>query len=245
MSLYAQMQKNISNYYKMLKEQTSGKYVKETMLGTGIVVGVLVGYFSYNFYVKKREQQAFGALVEVVESFEKAQYELKNSEKKSDMQHDVDAWQDTEVLIDALYKQNSSSYLAPYFLIFKSQIALERGAPVDEVRAVLVQALNQIPKNSALYDLFNLKRIMMALDSSDPVVCKDALADLIAVAKDEKGYSFEEASLVLGSYYVHQGDVQQARQVWENVVKAADKKSLLPSPWVKQAEEKLESIKLA
>lgn len=245
MSLYAQMQKNISSYYKMLTEQSSAKGAKETIFGLVIAIALVAGYFLHSFYVKKREEQAFGALAEVIESFEKTQYETVHSEKKADTEKDANAWQDTEVLIDALYKQNSGSYLAPYFLIFKSQVALEQGKSVDEVRLMLESALSKIPKKTALFDLFNLKRIMMSFDSQDEAVRKNALSDLIALAANEQGYSFEEASYLLGSYYVYQGDIQQARQVWEKVVKAADKKALLQSPWVKQAEEKLESIKLA
>ena len=36
------------------------------------------------------------------------------------------AWSDTEILLDALYKEHSNSYLAPYFLVFKSQVILDR-----------------------------------------------------------------------------------------------------------------------
>lgn len=240
MSLYAQVQKNISNYYKKFTQQTSAQYAKETIIGVGIVASLIVGYVSHSFYVKRREQQAFEALAEIIDSFEKVQNEKKYAGSDANSEN---AWQDTEILIEALYKQNSHSYLSPYFLIYKSQVALERGASVDEVLKILEDALEKIPKKTALFELYNLKRILMSFDSADENVRKSALHDLIATTKDEKGYSFEEASYLLGLYYISQGDMQNARDAFENMLKLADKKALLSSPWVKQAEEKLESIK--
>ena len=242
MALYAQTQKNISNWFKNFKQQASGQYAKEALLG-GILLGVAAGYFGYGFYAKNREQQAFGALSEVVDSFEKAQYDNLHSEKGADKDLSENKWQDTEILLEALYKQNKRSYLAPYFLIFKSQIILERGGSIDEALKILEEALEKMPKKSSLFEFYNLKRILMSFDSQEELVRKEALHDLIATAKDEKGYAFEEASYLLGIYYISGGDMQNARDVLENALKFADKKALLPSGWVKQIEEKLESIK--
>lgn len=246
MSTYAQVQKNISGYYKMLMKQSSAKYVKETLLGLGILASLFLGYFLHSYYVQKREQKAFGALVEVIDSFEKSQYEMLSHDKNQDQEKVVSAWQDTEVLVDALYKENSGSYLAPYFLMFKSQILLERGGDVDKARAILEEALQQVPKSSEMYSLFNLKRIKMSLDSLDEKTREQALHDLVGLTKNEEGCAFEEASYLLGSYYISMGEKDKAVKVWENVVKFADdKKTLLESPWVKQSQEKLHSIKHA
>ncbi|MBI2353013.1 hypothetical protein HYV11_02095 [Candidatus Dependentiae bacterium] len=245
MNLYTKIQKNISNYYRMLLQQNSSKYVKETVLATVIILGATVGYFGHSYYVKKREERAFGALVEVVEFFEKAQMEAMQSEKKdTEQQHDVNAWQDTLAFIDALYEQNSNSYLAPYFMIFKAQVALQQGVPVDEVRTIFEKALLKMPKKSALYDLFNFKRVMMSFDSANEGTRNDALSELIVIAKDEKGYCFEEANYILGLYYLYQDDIDQARNAWKSILKETDSKILIPSSWVKLAQEKLETISL-
>ncbi|MBM18359.1 MAG: hypothetical protein CL947_04810 [Epsilonproteobacteria bacterium] len=243
MSTYAQIQKNIADYIKVLKEQASAKYVRETLLGLGILASLFVGYFLYGYYVKHREEKAFGALIEVIEKFEQTQYEMIASAKNKDAEKIAEAWQDTEFLIDALYKQNMGSYLAPYFLMFKSQVILERDHDVDVARKTLQEALQQIPKDTALHSLIDLKRIKMSFDSQDEKVKKSALQDLEALSKSENGYSFQEACYVLGSYYLSQGDMQQAVDVWERMLHNVDQKALLTSPWVKQVEEKLNSIK--
>lgn len=245
MSIYTQIQKNIVSYYTMLKEQSSTKYVKETLLGVAILSSLFLGYFLHSYYVKQREQKAFGALVEVVESFEKSQYEMFSSDKNKGPEKVDEIWSDTQVLTNALYEENKGSYLAPYFLMYKSQIALERGGNLEEALKILEQALQQISKSTEMYSLFNLKRIKMSLDSQDKKIKQAALKDLQELCKDNKGYSFEEGSFLLGSYYLYQGDIQKARETWENMLKFVDKKLLIQSPWVKQVEEKLDSIRLS
>lgn len=242
MSFYAKVQKNIANVCSIVKDKTSAQYAKETLLGVGVLAMGLIGYNAHSFYLKNREERAFGALIEVSESFDRTQYEIEH-EVNSDKINNETMWQDTEVLTDALYKQNSGSFLAPYFLIFKSQIALERGASIDEVIAIIEEALKLIPRGTPLFELHNLKRILMSFDSLDESVRKKALSDLIVAAKDERGYSFEEASYMLGLYYMSQNDMSQASEAFERVLKNSEEKALFVSPWVKSAEEKLASIK--
>lgn len=240
MSLYAQVQKNISIYYKKFSKQASAQYAKETIVGFGVFAGLVICYASYSFYAKKREQKAFAALIEVIDSFDKAQQEKHYG---NDDQANENSWQDTKILLDALYNQNSHSNKAPYFLMFKSEAALESGASIDEALKIIEEGLEKISKKTVIFELFNLKRILMSFESADENVRKGALHDLIATAQNEKGYFFEQASYELGLYYISQGDMQGAHNVLENLLKNADKQALLPSPWVKLAEEKLESIK--
>ena len=241
MSLYTEVQKNITVCYTKFKQQSSQKYAQEVIIGFGIFAGLVVGYVGYGMHTKKREQQAFGALVEVIDSFEKAEREKQYDKQKEEQSQNV--WQDTELLIDALYKQNENSYLAPYFLIFKSQVMLEQGASVDEALKILETGLEKISNKSPFYDMYNLKRVLMSFDSADEQVRKNALQDLIVITQDEKGYSFEEASYMLGLYYMSQGNIEGARDLFERLLKFSDKKALLQSAWIKLAEEKLESIK--
>lgn len=244
MSFYVQVQKSITSACNIVKDKTSAQYVKETLVGAGVVVMLFIGYGAHSFYIKKREERAFSALIEVSDSFDRTQYEvehdsdLKNNNKEA-------AWSDTEALVDALYKQNSGSFLAPYFLIFKSQIALERGASVDEVIATIEEALKLIPRKTSLFELYDLKRILLSFDSHDEAMRKEALNALIAAAKDEKSYSFEEASYMLGLYYLSKNDMLQASQAFERLLDKSDAKGLFVSPWIKQAEEKLASIRHA
>lgn len=238
--MYAQVQKNITNYYQILKEQYSVKYVKEFVLGVGIIVCLLGGYFLHGLYVKRREAKAFGALTDVIESFEKAQYAALSNEK--DTSKMAGTWEDTEVLLDALYKEHMGSYLAPYFLLYKAEIVREKGGTLDESRKILQDALIQIPKHTPLFELFELKKIKMSFDSSDKDVKDSALKDLVDFVQDDKKVVFEDALYTLGLYYFYQGDMAKAQESFKRLVKYEDKDALIKSPWIKRAQDKLDSL---
>ncbi len=242
MKIYTHLQKSVSHAYTAASAYLTGSYSREVAAGLILVVGAAIGYFGYGFYVDKREQAAFKALAEVSDSFMKTQYSLLHVQKDEEVQTPEKAWQETELLLDTLYAQNKRSYLAPYFLLYKSQIALEKGESVDQALTIMQEALRHIAKSSPFFALYNLKRILMSFNSADETVRKNALHDLIATVQDEKGYAFDEASYLLGIYYISQVNMAQAKEVFERMLKHADKKSLVPSPWVKQVEEKLASI---
>lgn len=241
MSIYTQVQKNMNRSYEILKKQYSAKYVKEAVLGIGILLALFGGYFLHDFYVNHREQKAFGALIEVVDSFEKAQYASMGA--GVDKNKIEEEWSDTEKLLDSLYQDNMGSYLAPYFMMFKAQIELEKGGSPDEARKVVKEALGNVPQGSELFSLFDLKRIKLEFDSKDEKVREQAVKDLEEMAKDKTSYVYEEAAYLLGAYYMYKGQTDDAQNVWKELVEGADKKALVQSPWVQQAEEKLGSIK--
>lgn len=241
MSIYTQVQKNMNHYYELLKKQYSAKYVKEALLGIGIILSLFGGYFLHDYYVKHREEKAFGALIEVVESFEKAQYAAMGA--GVDKKKIEEEWSDVETLLDSLYHDNMGSYLAPYFMMFKAQIELEKGGSPDIARETITKELGNIPQGSELFSLFDLKRIKLGFDSKDNKVREESLKSLEMIAKDKTSYVYEEAAYLLGAYYMHKGQSDKAHEIWKELVKDADKTALLESPWVKQAEEKLGSVK--
>ncbi len=239
MSAYAKMQKSIANYYHMIKEQYSVKYMREAFIGILLVVCLGGGYFLHKFYVVNRERQAFVALSEVVHSFLQSQQQAQSLENVDDKEKNYQAWQDTEILLDALYKENINSYLAPYFLVFKAQIVLERDHDLNHALTIMDDALANVSKNSELGSFYHMKRIKMAFDSSDSAVRAKALADLIAFSKDEKSYVYQEALYELGLYYLSIGENEKAMDQFSTLVKTSDTTDLLKSPWVFFAQEKL------
>ena len=239
MSAYAKMQKSIANYYHMLKEQYSVKYMREAFIALLLVVCFGGGYFLHKFYVVNRERQAFVALSEVVHSFLQSQQQAQSLENVDDKEKNQQAWQDTEILLDALYKENINSYLAPYFLVFKAQIILERDHDLNQAIAIMDDALTNISKSSELGSFYHMKRIKMGLDSSNSAVKAKALADLISFSQDEKSYVYQEALYELGLYYLSIGENQKAMQQFDTLVKTSDVAALLKSPWVLLAQEKL------
>ncbi|MCX5923909.1 MAG: hypothetical protein NTZ68_00585 [Candidatus Dependentiae bacterium] len=239
MSMYVKFQKNVSSFYASLQGQYSAKYVKEVLIGTAIVTILAGGYFLNTLYLKNREERAFVALSEVIESFTHSQQITQGLDSAKDQEKIEQAWQDTETLLNALHKEHMSSYLAPYFLIFKSQIILEKTSNLQEAIKVLDEALAQMPKNSEMSSLFQMKRIKMGFDSKQENDRKQALQDLTVIAQDISNPAFQEAAYELGVYYLYAGDVEKSQEAFKRLVDNADAKALLSSPWVQQAKEKL------
>lgn len=239
MSVYSKLHHSIASYYATLKAQYSAKYMREAFIGMLLLVCLGGGYFLNKFYVQYREQQAFVALSEVVDSFMLSQQHAQSLDQQKDKEKIEQAWSDTQILVDALYKENINSYLAPYFLVFKSQIALERDHDLDQAIKILDDALVSISKNSELGSLYHMKRIKMGFDSKDQALKDKALADLIAFTQDEKSYAFQEALYLLGVYYLSINDATKANESFQKLVNNSDKAALLKAPWVILAQEKL------
>lgn len=239
MSMYSNINKSISSYYASLKEQYSARYLREVMIGVVVLTALAGGYFLNKFYVQYREEKAFVALSEVVDSFSQSQRIAQSLDLQKDKEKLTQAWQNTEMLIDALYKEHINSYLAPYFLVFKSQMVLERDGDLQKAIQLLDDALIGIPKNSELGSLYHMKRIKMGFDSHDAAVREKSVHDLIKITQDSNDYAFEEALYLLGVYYLSINDLVKANETFQKLVAGSDKQALLKSPWVKLAQEKL------
>lgn len=242
MSMYSKMQKNIVAYYNSLQAQYSAKYVKEVIIGLGLLVALGGGYIINKWYVKQREEKAFEALFEVVHSFTQTQQTTSNLDVVKDRDKIVQAWQDTSLLADALYKEHSGSNLAPFFLVFQSEIALQRDHDIDAAIKLLDDALPRISQSSELGALFHMKRIKMGFDSQDEKEQEKSFKDLLAVSQDATSCMQQEALYVLGLYYTSQGQFAKGQETWQELVKNADETALLKSPWVALAQEKLGNI---
>lgn len=239
MSVYKKIHKNVTSYYASLQAQYSAKYVKEVMIGLALLVALGGGFVLNRWYTQHREQKAFEALSEVVASISQTQRLVQSLDLVKDQAKIEQSWNDTLLLLNALYKEHMGSYLAPYFLVFKSQVILEKDHNVAESLKVLDEALPHISKNSELGSLFHMKRIKMGFDSEDEKTREKSIRDLEQVAQDASSFAQQEAQYLLGVYYVAQGQIAKAQVTWKELVAASDVAALVKSPWVKLAQDKL------
>lgn len=239
MKIYSKLHRSIVTYYETIKEQYGIKYLKEAFIAIVLSVCFVGGYFLHKFYVQSREEQAFVALSEVYDSFNHAQRAMQSLDEFKDKEKIAQIWSDTQILLEALYKDNISSNLAPYFQTFKAQIILDRDHNLDEAIKVMDDALENISRNTAMGSLYHMKRIKMGFGSSQAGVKENALSSLIEIAKNPSEYAYQEALYLLGVYYISIGDQTQAFEAFKVLVDTADDKALLKSPWVALAQEKL------
>lgn len=239
MSMYKNIQRSVTSYYASLQQQYSAKYVKEFTIGLALLVALGGGYVLNRWYTQHREQKAFEALSEVVASFSQTQRLTQSLDPVKDKEKIEQSWNDTLLLLDALYKEHMGSYLAPYFLVFKAQVVLEKDHNLVDSMKLLDEALPHMSKNSELGSLFHMKRIKMGFDSEDEKTREQSLHALEQTAQDASSFAQQEAQYLLGVYYVAQGQVAKAQATWKELVATADSAALVKSPWVKLAHEKL------
>jgi hypothetical protein len=239
MSVYAKFKNNAASYYTRMSQQYSAKYVKEATIGIGLLVALGAGYFLNNWYVKNREEQAYNAFAEIVFSMQQNEQIIQSLDPQKDKEKINQEYSDILILIDALYKEHTGSYLAPYFLALKSQIILEQTNNYQEAVNILDQALDGMDKKSDLGSLYYLKRIKMGFDSTDKKEQEKSLKELQAIANDQTSVVQQEAQYLLGVYYASAGQIAQAQDVWKKLVDSSDETDLLKSSWIKLAQEKL------
>lgn len=239
MKIHTKLYNSMTSYYSSIQEQYSIKYLKEALIATLLIVCLGGGYFLNKFYIQYREQQAFVALSEVVESFMQSQRAAQSLDPVKDKEKIIQAWSDTEILLDALYKEHSNSYLAPYFLVFKSQVILDRDHDLASAIKVFDEALGSISRKTELGSLYHMKRIKMGFDSADATEKEKSVQKLIEITQNPKEHAYQEALYLLGVYYISLGDHQKAQQSFAKLVETQDEKALLKSPWVFLAQEKL------
>ncbi len=239
MSVYAKFKNNVVSYYTKISQQYSAKYVKEATIGIVLLVALVGGYFLNNWYVKNREEQAYNAFAEIVVSLQQNEQTIQALDPEKDKEKIHQMYTDILVLIDALYKEHISSYLAPYFLALKSQIVLEQTDNYKEALTILDQALDGMDKKTDLGSLYYLKRIKMGFDSTDTKEQEKSLKELQAIANDQTSVVQEEAQYLLGIYYAAHGQIAQAQEIWKKLVDSSEESDLLKSSWIKLAQEKL------
>jgi len=234
----------ITHYYEIIMEYAQIKYVKESLFFI-IVVGLLFGaYLSFHWYKKRQNVQAFAGLVEVSKAYEKALTASQAQENASEIEEPLNHWEDTELLLEAISSANKSSSLSPFFIFYQAEVALKKDGDYEKACQLMEKGVGLLSKDSIYYDMFNLKRIKMLLDSPLKNVADAALAHLKVIAENSNNY-YQDALHTLGMYEAVQGNMPAAINAWISLVQSQPEKSIMISPFVTQAQEKLKSLNVA
>ena len=233
-----------NHYYEMLMEYAQSKYVKEVLIAL-LAVGLLAGgYSAFQWYKKRQNVQAFAALVEISKAYENALTAAQNQQNLPEDQRTENPWEDVQLLLEALSSANKGSSLSPLFVFYQAELALKQEGDYDKACKLMEKGIDQLSKSSVYYDMFNLKRIKMLLDSPQENVAKAAVADLQLIAGNKNNYYYQDALHTLGMFQAAQGNMPAAIEAWTNLVKSQPEKSVIVSPFVTQAQDKLKSLNI-
>jgi tetratricopeptide (TPR) repeat protein len=246
MNLYTQIQKTVRSHYAAWVDYSKKKYVKESMIAASIMILMVVCYIGFGWYQKQQNIKAFAGLIEISKSYEQAITKIRDQESLSDEAKDENPWEDTKLLLEALSTAHASSSLSPFFVMYQAQIALEADQNFDKACNLMEKGVRRLPKNSPYYDMFNVKRIKMLLDSPMQNIREKALQELQRIADQKENYYMQEALWTIGAYQAAHHNMPAAIEAWK--ILAQDEESdnaLISSPLVKQAQEQLKTLHIS
>lgn len=187
------------------------------------------GFFGYRFYTASRDQRAQKIFATAMQEYDQ-NAQLKNPQ-----------WDDVALLFKLGYEQNSSSKMAPYFLMKQADALLQDGK-TDEVLSLIDQALGMMSSSSPLLNLYKTKRSLVLLEQGDKQLQAAGFAALQELAQDKDNIHRDMAGFYLGQYYISRGEYDEAREVLQALVEQQDYEQPPLSPWAERARTLLPSI---
>ena len=243
MNLYTHVQQSVQEKYVSFLRYSKKKYVKESLVAAAAIFLAVGCYAGFSWYQKRQNIQAFAGLVEISKAYEAAVTKARELQNKPAEEQTENPWEDTQLLLEAIASTHASSSLSPFFVMYQAQLALDADHDFDKACQFMEQGLRRLSKNSPFYDMFNLKRIKMLLDSPMQDVRDKAVAQLEQIACQKDNYYAQEALWTLGSYQAFYGNMDQAIAAWTKLAQeTTSEKELMSSPWVSQAQEKLKTL---
>lgn len=200
-------------------------HIKQITISVLVVVlcaGLFIIYILWSMHRDTVAQRAFGPLIDV--------YTTTMGDKDAQ-------WDEFIKKCDQEYKNNARSHMAPYFLAYQAQALIEQNKK-SEALAILdtiVNTYNDIP----LLHLYKTMRALIKLDMPEQTVQKTGQDELVALAYNKKNQFRDTALFYLGRYYWVHDDVEQARNVWQDLVNEQQDERTMPSAWLDQAQEYL------
>lgn len=195
----------------------------------GLIFALLLGgmFLGRNWYIASRERAAEKDLSAYITQYYNA------------MAAEQPQWDQVASLFEVGYSQHTSSYLAPYFLMYQADALLQQGSLEDALKVMNI-ALQISSESSPFYQLIRTKYYLTILDVPEHPERDLALTTLYEIGSDKTNSFFEIALFYLARYHFVHHNLQEARTLWQELCATAVDEN--PSPFVQEAEEYLQLV---
>ena len=198
------------------------------------LVGV-AGWFGYSWYKQRINYAAYNDFMQHQESYKKL---LAASPGKPS----ADKLQEVGQAFIVGAEQHKNSALAPFFLVYRAEIAEQQGKP-EEALEYIHKALASMPKDSPLYEYYALKQALLKLDRPSQLPGqvvheqsqKEGMQELAQLAQSADAGIRDMALYYKGLYEYAHNNIAQARESWNLLLSKAKP----DSHWRMLAQEKL------
>ncbi len=211
----------------------------QKFIGLGILglIGILFGgYFLYQGYVAKREQQAQIRFVDSIEILMQANTAGFDPKRKKYQQG---LYEEAELAFQAAYDQNKSAYLAPYFVAMQATALIKQGKRAEAI-AQYKKAIDLLSQKATMKNLFKIQIALLKID--DEALHENGIKELTQLAQNSDNMYQDLAQYYLGNYYWSNDQLDQAKSVWLQLMESQKESDLFVSPWAELAGMKLASI---
>jgi len=203
------------------------KYAREITVITLGAICIAGGWYGYGFYKSRTARDAQLSLTECLSEYNRA----KNS---------TGQWSDVQATCEFGEQQHGDTATRGYFLMTQADAALHE-VNDDQAMTLFDAAINATPKNSPLKKLYETKRALVLLDSSDEQTKQKGREALNILAKEEANPYADMAQYYIGYDYWVRNELEPAQYTWQELI-TAHQKDEMPSPWVQLAEQKLAQL---
>lgn len=207
---------------KARKSDRSSTVLLIILVGCGLVYG---GYWSYRWFGVRREAQAQKTFADLLQLVEQAKQDPKK-------------WADVAAACNAGYDQNSSSKLAPLFLIYRADALVAQG---DNAQAMTVMqdGIAKMSSSSPLRSLYAVKLALMKIDSADQSMKAAGMQELEKLAQQDVAGA-DMAAYYRGLLFWQAGEVEKAKDAWKRLAGTANQENA--SPYAALVDEKLQQV---
>ena len=164
--------------------QTYNRYMRYALYG--FVGALLLGamFLGRSWYIASRERAAEKDLSAYITQY----YNAMGAEQPQ--------WAQVASLFEVGYTQHSSSYVAPYFLMYQADALLQQGS-IDEALKIMNTALQISSESAPFYQLMRTKYYLTILDVPEHPDRDLALTTLYEIGSDKTNSFFEIALFYL------------------------------------------------
>jgi len=221
-SMMTKVTRDLNALYKgaIRSWQRSGRYLQLSLAGVSLVLLAVLMYVGHNWYVTRANcaaQLSYASLAQLADDAQRGGAR--------------EGWMQVERVAKDGYEKHAGSSFAPYFKLVESQ-ALEKLDDMDAALAAAQEAAN-LSRTGPLAASIQFRAAFM---DEKP----RALEKLKKLASEKEFGARDAALYMLGRYYWAEGELEDAANLWQELVQLYRTPDGFSSPYAQDAARLLE-----
>lgn len=214
-----------------------------------LLLSLLGGFIVIGYKNSISRQKAYDSFVELKNLIDlpvKSADESENLDSIENFKSESEKWTKIRELAHKDFHNHGNSGLGRYFQVFEINALLKLGKLPEAIK-VLTAVVKNLPSNK-IKELLEVKLALLKIDSQEKEAVLEGLKELDTIANSGNCAS-AAAYWQLGQYHWINGNLNEAKTLWNTLICQYSNKKQLPSdedifssPWVEKASEILKTV---